>query len=368
MTEASADIIVIGAGAAGLSAAYFLSKSASVIVIEAESQPAYHSSGRSAAMYIEGYENREVQALTLAGKSFFFNPPDGFCDHALVTPAGGLTIAGPGERAALEKYLSIWQPSCPELVEIGGAETRDIVPIVKADWIQAAAYDPTWHNIDVHGLLSGYQRGLKANGGALRCDFRVETLQFANDQWLLSDGSETVSAGVIVNAAGAWSGHIGERAGASPIALTPMRRTAAIVPPPPDMGNWPLVHTISEDLYFKPESPGLMVCPQDETPSAAMDAFPLDIDVAIALDRFTQLADYEAERVMHQWAGLRTFSPDRRPVVGFDPGLRGFFWLAGQGGFGIQTSPGLGQLVADMVLRGATCEPAIAAERLAGQA
>ena len=367
MTEASADIIVVGAGAAGLSAAYFLSESADVMVVEAESQPAYHSSGRSAAMYIEGYENREVQALTQAGKSFFFDPPDGFSEHALVTPAGGLTIAGPGERDALAKYLSIWQPSCPELVEISGAETREIVPIVKPDWVQGAAFDPSWHNIDVHGQLSGYQRGLKANGGTLQCDFRAETLRFADGQWILSDGSKTVSANVVINAAGAWAGHVAERAGASSIALTPMRRTAAIVPAPPDMGSWPLVHTISEDLYFKPESPGLMVCPQDETPSAAMDAYPLDIDVAMALDRFGQLADYEVARVMHQWAGLRTFSPDRRPVVGFEPGLRGFFWLAGQGGFGIQTSPGLGQLVANMVLRGETCDHAIAAERFAGQ-
>ncbi len=366
MTEASADIIVIGAGAAGLSAAYFLSERADVMVIEAESQPAYHSSGRSAAMYIEGYENREVQALTLAGKSFFFGPPEGFSEHALVTPAGGLTIAGPDERDALNKYLSIWQPSCPELVEISGAETREIVPIVKSEWIQAAAFDPSWHNIDVHGLLSGYQRGLKANGGTLKCNFRAENLQFADGRWILSDGKETVSADVIINAAGAWAGQVAELAGAGAIALTPMRRTAAIVPAPPGMGNWPLVHTISEDLYFKPESPGLMVCPQDETPSTAMDAFPLDIDVALALDRFGQIADYEATRVMHQWAGLRTFSADRRPVVGFEPGLRGFFWLAGQGGFGIQTSPGLGQLVADMVLRGEACESTIAAERFAG--
>ncbi len=368
MTEQSADIVVIGAGAAGLSAAYFLSADANVTVVEAEAQPAYHSSGRSAAMYIEGYENPEVQALTIAGKNFFFSPPEGFAEHALVTPCGGLTAAGPGEDEALQRYLSAWQKGCPELVKIGPEETRELVPLLRTDWITAAAYDPTWHNIDVHGLLSGFQKGIRQNGGTVRCDFRVTAINRTDGRWQLTAADTSIEADLVVNAAGAWAGEVAQLAGASDIKLTPMRRTAAIVPAPELMGDWPLVHTVSEDLYFKPESPGLMVCPQDETPSAAMDAFPVDLDVAVALDRFTQIADYEPERVMHQWAGLRTFSADRRPVVGFDRQVNGFFWLAGQGGFGIQTSPGIGQLVAEIVLNGARQEAAIAPERFANGA
>ncbi len=368
MTEQSADIVVIGAGAAGLSAAYFLSQGANVTVVEAETQPAYHSSGRSAAMYIEGYENPEVQALTIAGKEFFFSPPDGFSEHNLVTPCGGLTAAGPGEDEALQRYLRAWQPGCPELVEIGPAETLELVPLLRSDWIKAAAYDPTWHNIDVHGLLSGFQKGLRENGGTIHSNFRVTAIEQTEGRWRLTAANASIEADLVINAAGAWAGEVAQMAGASDIALTPMRRTAAIVPAPELMGDWPLVHTVSEDLYFKPESPGLMVCPQDETPSAAMDAFPVDIDVAVALDRFVQVADYEPERVMHQWAGLRTFSADRRPVVGFDRQANGFFWLAGQGGFGIQTSPGIGQLVADIVLQGAQPEAAIAPDRFANGA
>jgi len=343
------DIAIIGAGAAGLSVAYFLSEDARVVVLEAESQPAYHSSGRSAAMYIEGYENQVVRRLTQRGKGFFFTPPAGFGDTPLVTQAGGLTVAGPAEEPKLEKYLNTWQAHCPELERISIAQARDIIPILRTEWLSAAAYDPSWHNIDVHALLQGYQRGIRQRGGTLITDFRTDNVERIRNQWHVHCGDKEVSAPILINAAGAWSNHVAELAGIKTLPLTPLRRTAAIVPAPADCGDWPLLHTISENLYFKPESPGLMVCPQDETPSPAMDAYAHDIDVAQALDTFAQLADFNVKTVMHSWAGLRTFAPDRFPVVGFDPQNSGFFWLAGQGGFGIQTSPGLGQLAADLV-------------------
>ncbi len=350
------DIAVIGAGVAGLSAACFLSPQARVVVLERESQPAYHASGRSAAMYIEGYENPLVSELTSAGKSFFFSPPAGMLAESgpqqLVNACGGLTAAGPGELPKLKKYLSAWQPLCPDLVEISAAECRQMVPILKPSWLQGAAYDPSWHSIDVHELLSVYQRGLRAAGGHLLTSAEVCGLQRRNGLWHITTVEEEISAGVVVNAGGAWAPQLGEMAGASAVPLTPMLRTAAIVPAPEPTPAWPLVHTISEDLYFKPESPGLMICPQDETPCEAMDAYPHEMDVAVAAQRFTDITDHPVQRVLHQWAGLRTFAPDRKPVIGFDSAAQGFYWLAGQGGFGVQTSPGIAAVVAEDLLQG----------------
>ncbi len=344
------DIAIIGAGVAGLSVGYFLAPHARVIVLEREAQPAYHSSGRSAAMYIEGYENPTVQSLTLAGKGFFFTPPENFSEYPLVTPCGGLTVAGPGEAPLLDTYLKRWQQTCPELQEISPSQARDIVPILRPEWLSAATYDPTWHNIDVHELLSGYQRGIRRHGGAIRNQCEVTAIREDTGQWSINHGDDPLTANIIVNTSGAWANHIAALAGLPALPLTPLRRTAAIVPAPADSQTWPLVHTARENLYFKPESPGLMVCPQDETPSEAMDAYPLDLDVALALDHFQQVAEHPVQHVMRSWAGLRTFSPDRHPIVGFAPQTKGFFWLAGQGGFGVQTSPGLGQLAADIIL------------------
>lgn len=359
------DIAVIGAGAAGLSVAYFLAPEARVVVLEREEQPAHHSSGRSAAMFIEGYENRVVQELTSAGKAFFFTPPAGFAEHDLVTPAGGLTVAGPGELGALQSYLDAWGPTCPELTDITPAECRDLIPILREDWVSGGAYDPSWHNIDVHALLMGYQRGIRANGGEIRTRFEVTALTWEAGQWAVHGADQPLTADVVVNASGAWANHTAALAGLSALPLTPLRRTAAIIPAPADSSAWPLVHTTAENLYFKPESPGIMVSPADETPSEAMDAYPLDLDIAVAMEEFHKITDHPVEHILRSWAGLRTFAPDRRPVVGFAHETPGFFWLAGQGGFGIQTSPGLGRLAADIIMGRAAANEHIDAARFA---
>jgi D-arginine dehydrogenase len=216
-----------------------------------------------------------------------------------------------------------------------------------------------------------YQRGLKDRGAVVQTGARVSGLCRHKAAWVIALGergsgdSSSIEADIVVNAAGAWAGSIGKLAGASPVTLTPMRRSAAIIPAPENADAWPLVHTINEELYFKPESPGLMICPQDETPSEPMDAFPDEIDIAIAADRFTHIVDHSFSQVLHRWAGLRTFAPDRRPVVGFDQNAQGFFWLAGQGGFGVQTSPGLGQLTAQAIHTGTSIETRINVTRFA---
>jgi len=367
------DIAVIGAGVAGLSAAYFLSQQARVIVLEMESQPAYHSSGRSAAMYIEGYENSVVSELTSAARQFFFSPPalttpppEAAAEHSnieLVKPCGGLTVAGPGEEAALDKYLNIWQPRCPQLEPIDAQQCLAMVPILKADWLQAAAYDPSWHSIDVHELLSVYQRGIRHHQGTIQTQAAVHQLQAQAGCWVVHAGSHTYQVDVVVNAAGAWANDVAALADVEALPLTPMRRTAAIIPASADTQRWPLVHTISENLYFKPESGGLMICPQDETPCAPMDAFAEEMDIAIAAARFEEITHHPVQRVRHQWAGLRTFAEDRKPVVGFDSKAAGFFWLAGQGGFGVQTSPALGDIAAQQILHQASADAQINANR-----
>ncbi len=368
-THTKYDIIVIGAGVAGLSVAGFLSRGAKVAVLERESQPAYHSSGRSAAMFIESYENPIVSGLTSAGKVFFFSPPQEWCGETgqstLVTPCGGLTAAGPGEANALQDYLRRWQPLCPDLVEISPAQCREKIPILKANWLQAAAYDPSWHAIDVHELLTVYQRGIKAGGGHVFTNCAVNKLTYNNRSWLVDTPRGVLVANLIVNAAGAWANRIAALAGTAEIPLTPMRRTAAIIPPVDDPAyqQWPLLHTLSEDLYFKPESPGLMICPQDETPTEPMDAYPMELDVAVAVARFTEITNHPVQRVLHQWAGLRTFARDRLPVVGFDPALSNFYWLAGQGGYGVQTSPGLAEVVSAEILNHTPHDPAISVQR-----
>ena len=363
------DIAVIGAGAAGLGAASFLSGGASVLVLEREAQPAYHSSGRSAAVYIEGYENPDVARITSAGKDFFFNPP-AEADVPLVHARGGLTVAGPGETDALNKYLQVWQPICQDLAPIGHAEALEMVNILRPEWLSGALYDPTWQSIDVHALLTTYQRMLRSQAGSLVCNATVTALTYEQThesaqgkRWRVDTTEGVFQATTLINAAGAWAGEIGKMAGLDSPRLHPLRRTAVLVPAPQGSESWPLVHTIKEELYFKPESPGLMLSPQDETPSAPTDAAPDEIDVATAIDHFQRVTHFEVNQVLHSWAGLRTFTADRRPVIGRDPANPEFVWLCGQGGFGIQTSPGLSGVLADHLLRDKPVDKNLSIER-----
>lgn len=357
------DIAIIGAGIAGLSAAYFLSRDANVVVLEQESQPAYHTSGRSAALFIGGYENSDVAELTQASAGFLHQPPPGFSPTPLLQPRGGLNIARHGEEAALAEDLTTWQAYCPDRDEIEVQACLEMCPILREELIGAATYDAGMMTIDAHALLEGYRKGLVKNGGQLLTEWQVSEIR-NNNRWSVTTRSGGhLETDILINAAGCWASTIGELAGAAPMQLQPLRRTAAIIDAPAEASTWPVVHTIANDLYFKPEAPGLMVCGQDETPSEPMDAYPHDIDIAVAMDRFTGFTTLPVSRVAHQWAGLRTFSADRRPVLGFDHAAPRFFWLAGQGGFGIQTSAGLGRLTADAILHETSVPPALSCKR-----
>ena len=354
----SYDFAVVGAGVAGLSVAAALSEHAKVVLIERESQPAYHSSGRSAAVYIEGYESHVVAGLTRASRDFFFQQPGEFSAHPLLHPLGGITVGGAGQLAAFDAHLATWQPGNPELHEISVNEAVAKLPVLNPDWIKRACFDPSMQGIDVHELLSGFRRQLKTRGGELVLGQSVTGLKRSDGGWLIETlalasgqaAAQEISARCVVNAAGSWCEELAALAGVPGVGLTPLRRTAVLCSVPESARQGPMVHDCENTVYFKPDAGALMVSPADEHPSAPCDAQPEDIDVAIALDRFQQVTTMRVDRVEHRWAGLRTFAPDRNPVLGFDSLVPDFYWLGGQGGFGVQTSPAVSRLAAHDLL------------------
>lgn len=346
-----ADAIVIGAGIAGMSAASEISGFADVIVLEAESQPAYHSTGRSAALFIEPYENDVVWALTVASGTFFHAPPDGFSEAALLRLRRGVMIADREHARNIDLYIERWGERCPGLHEISLEEALGMVPVLDTEHVVRTLEDPRIYDIDVHALLQGFLGVVRGSGGRLITGARVTSLRPCSGGWRVVSERGEFEAPVVVNAAGSWGGKIGRLAGARDLGLTPMRRSAALVAPPADLDvdPWPVVHNAGGGLYFKPEAGMLMVSPADATPSEPCDAQPEELDIAVAIDRFQRATRISVERIEHRWAGLRSFVSDGLPVVGFDPECAGFFWLVAQGGFGVQTSPAMGRVAAHLI-------------------
>jgi len=346
-------IVVIGGGMAGMACAAFASEHADVTVLEAESQPGYHSSGRSAASYIEPYINATVMGLTASSRPFFERPPAGFTQAPLVSPRADLLIARAEKAALVDDYLARWRPLCPDLVEVPRAEALSRVPLLRPGAVARAVSDPHVMDIDVHALLDGFRRLLGARGGRVVANSRVEGMHGGSGGWRVMAGPETYTADIVVNAAGAWGDQIAALGGARRVGLVPKRRTAVLLGTSGvDVSAWPIVHEVESEFYFKPDAGRILLSPADETPSEPCDAQPEEWDVAVAVDRFEQATTMTVARIEHRWAGLRSFVQDKMPVVGFDPALDGFFWLVGQGGFGIQTSPAMGRLSAAL-LRGA---------------
>lgn len=347
----TADFIVIGAGAAGASAAAHLAPHGSVAILEAESQPGYHATGRSAALWEPNFGNALVRTLIAGSAAFLREPPEGFSEHKLITPRGGLTVADAESADALAAIAkergpnSGFEPLTPD-------EALRRVPILRRETLVAAYFDHSVFDMDVNALHRGFLRVAAKSGATLHGDARVSSLARNDGTWRVTAGSETFEAPIVVNAAGAWAGEIGTLAGCSPIGLTPMRRTAVTVDGPPDgdLQSWPAVDRAGIPNYFKPEAGKLMVSPGDETPSEPQDAQPDELDVAIAIDWFETITTLAVKRVHHSWAGLRSFVADRSPVVGFDDKVDGFFWLAGQGGYGIMLSPVLGRTTASLIV------------------
>lgn len=343
------DFIVIGAGMVGASIAYELASTARVCVLEGEDRPGFHATARSAALFAPTYGGREIRALTRASRSFFDNPPVGFTEHALLRDRGCLYIARSDQLDHLDHMVTSIRNSGGKVVMLDKHAAAKRVSLLREGYVAGAAFDADAMDIEVESLHQGFLRGGRAAGVVLITRSWVAEPRWHNGTWSieLSDG-QTVSAPVLVNAAGAWADTVAERCGVAQLGLQPLRRTALLVDVPAgvDVTDWPAVIDADEMFYFKPEAGKLLLSPADETPDVPRDAYPDDLDVAIAVDRVQSALELEVTRVSHSWAGLRTFSPDRAPVVGFDARVKGFFWCAGQGGYGIQTAPAMGRTAA----------------------
>ncbi len=348
------DFLVIGAGIAGASAGYALSEKGKVVVLERESRPGYHTTGRSAATYIEFLGSRAIRVLSLGGKEFFLKPPAGFSETPLVAPRGCMIAAVEKDAETLRKLIADVQVLSPKVRGIDAGEALKLCPIMKPEAAVLSMYDPDAMDIDVAAVHQGFLRGLKARGGDVVVDAEVLGLERKGGQWEVRTPQGVFMAPVVVNAAGAWADVVGAMAGAKPIGLVPKRRTIAVmnVPEGLDAKRWPIVGDAAETWYFIPQGSRLLLSPADETPTDPCDAQPEEMDVALAVDRVETATALQVKRVESKWAGLRSFVADKTIVAGFAPEAEGFFWVAGQGGYGIQTSPGVSRVVGALATGG----------------
>jgi len=345
-----------------------LSPHAKVIVLEAEEQLGYHSSGRSATMLHYALGNPLVRALTLASRQFIDRPPQGFTAIPLGHTRPVLVHAREDELPALDELEAAIAPFAT-LERVGEQGILDLCPVMRVgkQGAVAALVDRDAIKLDSDALLQGYTRTVRHGGGEVITGARVVQLGRESGAWTAdTERGDRFSAPIVVNAAGSWADTIAALAGVAPIGLQPKRRTIITFDGPEgvDVSSWPFVKTVGDELYFASESGRLFASPMDEVPSEPTDAQPDDYEVALAAHRVEQRTTIEVKRIVHKWAGLRTFSPDKLPVAGFAPGADGFFWLAGQGGFGLQTSPAMGAIAASLIADTRWPVPEVRAEEL----
>jgi D-arginine dehydrogenase len=359
------DWLVIGAGIAGASIAYRLAPHGRVVVLEREQRPGMHSTGRSAALYLESYGPPAVRALTLASRDFLFSPPPGFVDHPVLTPRGALTVGLPQHRAELDRHFEVVSGLSSLARRVDPAECRAMVPVL-IDSVIGGVMEPDAMDIDVDVLLQGYLRGARRHGARVECGFEaisIGRVAGSGSDWTVSDGRRCWRAPVLINAAGAWADVVALRAGVEPIGLQPKRRSAFLFAPPDgiDARQWPALVAADESFYIKPDAAALLGSPANADPVDPHDVVAEEIDIAIAIDRIERWTSLRIRRPAHVWAGLRSFVSDGGLVGGFDPSADGFFWLAAQGGYGIQSSAGMSEAAAALV-RGLSL-PATVADR-----
>jgi len=343
------DALVIGAGIAGATAAAHLAADRRVALIEAEEAAGYHSTGRSAAIWIQNYGPPDVQVLTGQSRAFFEAPPPGFAEAPIMSRRPVMFLAPPEQEPNLRRMLA----SGIGLREIAVAQAAERVPALRPGYAVAAAIEDDAFDMDVAALHQGFLRQLRARGGHLALRSRAGRIERTGGAWQVEvSGGDVFAAPVLVNAAGAWGDVVARLAGVAPLGLQPKRRTGVIIDPAPwQVAAWPLVNDVDHTWYVRPEArTRLMVSPADETDMDPQDIQPDELDVAIGIDRMQQALEIEVRRVEHSWAGLRSFLPDRSLGIGWDGDADGFLWCIGQGGYGIQTSPAAGKLVADLVL------------------
>lgn len=362
---------IIGAGIAGTSLGYWLSQHELVLILEREALPGYHTTGRSAAMFIETYGPPLVRALTVGSRPFYEAPPPGFTEHPILTPRGMLMIATAAQRPHLDEAYTVARQVGSNVLRLSPAEACERVPVLRTEWLSGATYEADPTDIDVHALHQGFLKGIRQHGGQVLVSAEVTALVRHHDIWRINTTNGTFEATTIVNAAGAWCDEIGKLAGAPPINLVPKRRSAFIFAPPQNgtnVGSWPVVVAADESFYFKPEAGMLLGSPANVDPMVPHDVRPEEIDIATGIARLEEATTMTIRRPTRTWAGLRSFVPDGELVGGFDTTTPEFFWVAGQGGYGIQTAAAMGQACSTLLL-GQPMPPAltalgISAERL----
>lgn len=347
----SVDIIVIGAGIAGASVAYALSEQADVLLLEREDQPGYHTTGRSAAVFAPAYGNLPIRRLTAASRAFYDDNAGGLAEGPVLHPRGELLIARSDQLATLNKAEVDLSQQLDQLERLDDEALVERLPALRPGYATAALYDDSAKDMDVAAIHQGFLKGFRHRGGQLLVDAEVTALRPVRTGWDVHTKAGSYRAELVINAAGAWADEIADLAGTARIGLVPKRRTALIFDPEETIDpHWPIVIDVDEAFYFKPESGLLLGSPADETPSTPTDAQPEELDVAMAVDRIERATRWRVARVTRRWAGLRSFVADKTPVAGFDPECSGFFWLAGQGGYGIQTAPALARGAAALAL------------------
>jgi D-arginine dehydrogenase len=342
------DVIVIGAGIAGATTSFHLATDHKVALIEAEEAAGYHSTGRSAAMWIHNYGPADVRVLTGLSRVFFEAPPAGFADTPIMLHRPSVTIAPVGKEAELARMLR----EGIGVRELPLSELKAMVPALRPGYAVGAAIEEDAFDMDVATLHQGFLKQFRGRGGVLGLRSRAGRIERRGGVWEVQvTGGAIYTAPVVVDAAGAWGDEVAVMAGVAPLGLTPKRRTGVIIDPAPwQVANWPMLAEIGHGWYCRAEArTRLMVSPADETPIHPHDVQPDELDVAIAIDRMQQALDIEVRRVERAWAGLRTFTPDGSLAIGWDGATEGFFWAVGQGGYGIQTSPAAGKLAADLI-------------------
>ncbi|HEU5296201.1 MAG TPA: FAD-binding oxidoreductase [Burkholderiaceae bacterium] len=360
MADAEFDAAIVGAGIAGASLAHALAAHARVLLLEAEAQPGMHSTGRSAAMFMESYGPPQVRALTRASRAFYERPPAGFADTPILTARGALYAAWQGQQAALQSLLQGLQATGSEVARISASECLQRVPVLRDAGLLGGVLEADAMDIDVHALHQGFLRGFKRAAGTLWCDAELRRADTAGARWLLQlDDGREVRCRTLVNAAGAWADEVARRCGVQPLGIQPKRRSAFTFAAPAglDLHAWPVVADVDERWYFKPDAGQLLGSPANADPVPPHDVVPEEIDIATGIAAIEEHTTLTIRRPTRTWAGLRSFTRDGELAIGWDARRTAFFWLAGQGGYGIQSAAAAAQLAASIWLGAALPDP-----------
>jgi D-arginine dehydrogenase len=346
--------LIIGGGIAGASAGYALAEYGEVVLVEREAQCGYHTTGRSAALLTEAWETPLVRRITRVGRGFFEDPPSGFSSIPLVQPRPIMLIGRLDQKEAVDSSAAEVREHVASARLVDGDEAMELCPVLRPGYVDRAVLEPGGRAIDVDAVLQGFLRGIRRRGGKVLTDSPVTSIRADGSGWTIQAVEHEIGTEILVNAAGAWADRIATLAGVSPVGLQPMRRTAFTFAPPEgfDVRGWPAVIDIDEQFYFEPEGVQLLGSPADQTAMEPHDVRHEEVDVAVAIDRIQKATTLEIRSIHRAWAGLRTFAPDRVPVVGPDPDHPTFIWLAGQGGYGIMTSPGMASIATSLIIDG----------------